>query len=125
MDTNKMTQKVIEAFRNAREIGIDNRNAEIGSDHLIYSMLIQENGLLPRFLQGMNVNIDSLIGEIKNKIDKKPKVSGSGLDESNIYISQDLDTVLRQAKKESEILKDEYISIEHIFLAILDKARRN
>lgn len=123
MDTNKMTQKVIEAFRNAREIGIDNRNAEIGSDHLIYSMLIQENGLLPRFLQGMNVNIDSLIGEIKNKIDKKPKVSGSGLDESNIYISQDLDTVLRQAKKESEILKDEYISIEHIFLAILDKAR--
>ncbi len=121
MDPNKMTQKVIEAVNNAQAVAREYGQQEVGTEHLLYAMLNQEGGLFASFLQGMDIQPSEVRNRLDEIIAKRPKVSGPGAG-GKIYISQELDSVLRQAEEEARLLKDEYVSVEHVLLGVIEKA---
>lgn len=119
MDMNKMTQKSQEAFYEAQNIAVRRGNQEVGAENLALSLLVQEGGLIPRLLDKMGIQVQNLTAAIENELNKKPRVSGAGQESGKIYISQRLSKILVKAEDEANGLKDEYISVEHLFLAIL------
>lgn len=119
MDMNKLTQKSQEAFYEAQNIAVRHGHQEVDAENLALALLRQENGLIPRLFDKMNIPVESLAGAIENELNKKPRVSGAGQETGKIYVSQRLSKILVRAEDEANGLKDEYISVEHLFLAIL------
>ncbi|MDO5114783.1 MAG: ATP-dependent chaperone ClpB [Synergistaceae bacterium] len=119
MDMNRLTQKSQEAFYEAQNIAVRRGHQEVDAENLTLALLTQEHGLIPRLLEKMNIPLHNLIGAIENELNKKPRVSGAGQESGKIYVSQRLSKILVKAEDEARGLKDEYISVEHIFLAIL------
>ena len=119
MDMNKLTQKSQEAFYEAQNISVRHGHQEVDAENLALALLRQENGLIPRLFDKMNIPVESLAGAIENELNKKPRVSGAGQETGKIYVSQRLSKILVRAEDEANGLKDEYISVEHLFLAIL------
>ena len=119
MDMNKLTQKSQEAFYEAQNIAVRHGHQEVDAENLTLALLRQENGLIPRLFDKMNVPVESLAGAVENELNKKPRVSGAGQETGKIYVSQRLSKILVRAEDEANGLKDEYISVEHLFLAIL------
>ena len=117
MDMNKFTQKSIESIKNAERLAIEHGHMEIEPEHLLYALLTQDQGIVPRILSKMGKQVERLITDLQQTIDKKVKVSGPGREAGKIYISRNTDVILTQALKESENFKDLYVSVEHIFLA--------
>ncbi len=125
MDPNKLTQKSMEALQQAETKALRYGQIEIEIEHLLIALLEQSDGLLPRILKNMDVNTDSFSREIEGILEKKPRVSGPGREPGKIYISRNVDTVLMKAENESRNMKDEYISVEHIFLGMLDEIKNS
>ena len=123
MDMNKLTQKSQEAFYDAQNIAIRHGHQEVDADNLTLALLKQENGLIPRLFDKMNIPVDNLIGAVENELNKKPRVSGAGQESGKIYVSQRLSKILVKAEEEANGLKDEYVSVEHLFLAILEETK--
>lgn len=123
MQLDRMTQKVLEAIRLAQRTADEGGHPEVGVDHLLYALLAEEEGLLTRFLKSMDKDAAALKAQVKGLIDKKPQVSGPGRAGGKIYVSQELDRVFAQAEKEAKRLKDDYVSVEHLVLAMIDKAK--
>lgn len=123
MDPEKLTQKSMEALQQAETKALRYGQMEIEVEHLLLALLEQEDGLLPRILKSMDVVPEALQGEVEKLITRIPKVSGPGREPGKIYISRKVDSVLLKAETESRNMKDEYISVEHIFLAILEETR--
>ena len=119
MDMNKLTQKSQEAFYEAQNIAVRHGHQEVDAENLALALLRQENGLIPRLFDKMNIPVESLAGAIENELNKKPRVSGAGQETGKIYVSQRISKILVRAEDEANGLKDEYISVEHLFLAIL------
>ena len=119
MDMNKLTQKSQEAFYEAQNIAVRHGHQEVDAENLALALLRQENGLIPRLFDKMNVPVESLANAVENELSKKPRVSGAGQETGKIYVSQRLSKILVRAEDEADSLKDEYISVEHLFLAIL------
>ncbi len=119
MNAQKFTQNSLGAIQNAQNIAIEYQNPQIEEQHLLYSLLIQEDGLIPQLLMKMNVNVNAFQAELLKEIKKLPHVSGSGRPANNIYVSSDVDKVLVAAEKLAENMKDDYVSVEHIFMCIL------
>ena len=119
MDMNKLTQKSQEAFYDAQNLAVRYGHQEVDAENVALALIKQENGLIPRLLEKMNVPVRNITGAIENELNRKPKVSGAGQESGKIYISQRLSKILVRAEDEANGLKDEYISVEHIFLAIL------
>ena len=119
MDMNKLTKKSQEAFYEAQNIAVRHGHQEVDAENLALALLRQENGLIPRLFDKMNIPVESLAGAIENELNKKPRVSGAGQETGKIYVSQRLSKILVRAEDEANGLKDEYISVEHLFLAIL------
>ncbi len=119
MDMNKLTQKSQEAFYEAQNIAVRHGHQEVGAENLALALLRQENGLIPRLFDKMNVPVESLAGAVENELSKKPRVSGAGQETGKIYVSQRLSKIILRAEDEAKGLKDEYISVEHLFLAML------
>ena len=119
MDMNKLTQKSQEAFYDAQNLAVRYGHQEVDAENVALALIKQENGLIPRLLEKMNVPVRNIAGAIENELNRKPKVSGAGQESGKIYISQRLSKILVRAEDEANGLKDEYISVEHIFLAIL------
>ena len=119
MNAQKFTQNSLGAIQNAQNIAIEYQNPQIEEQHLLYSLLIQEDGLIPQLLMKMNVNVNAFQAEVLKEIKKLPHVSGSGRPANNIYVSSDVDKVLVAAEKLAENMKDDYVSVEHIFMCIL------
>ena len=94
---------------------------QIEQEHLVGALLSQENGLIPQMLKKMGVDPTALQTEIRRKIDAIPAVTGPGREAGKIYVSPDVDAALTEAENEAQRMKDEYVSVEHIFLAILSK----
>src|SRR6056297_2855519 len=120
MNLNKLTQKSMEALQYAESTAVKNGNVEIDLEHLILALLDQQDGLLPKLFNKMDISPDIFKKEIAAIIEKKPKVSGPGKEAGKIYISRTVDTALTKAEDEAKRLKDEYISVEHIFLGIIE-----
>ncbi|RPF47885.1 ATP-dependent Clp protease ATP-binding subunit ClpB [Hydrogenoanaerobacterium saccharovorans] len=121
MNAQKFTQKSLEALQNAQNLAIENQNMQIEQEHLIYALVEQESGLIPQLLKKMNIDAQNFAQSVKAEINKLPGVTGSGRKSGEIYISHEVDTALVAAEKTADKMKDEFVSVEHIFLAVLEK----
>ena len=123
MDIQKFTQKSLEAIQKAQEIAIQNQNPQIEQEHILLALIDDENGLVKELLSKMQVSKE-LKNEIKKIIENKPKIISKTNQNENIYISQELEQALVEAEKIAQKMKDEYISVEHIMLGIINKPSR-
>lgn len=115
MNLQKFTQKSLEAIQNAQSVAVEYGNPQIDQQHLLANLLTQEEGLIPQLLQKMDVNVNGLLQGVEAEIKKLPRVSGG-----QTYVSGGLEKTLVAAEKLAENMKDEYVSVEHIFLAMLN-----
>ena len=120
MNAQKLTQKSIEAVQSAQDIAIEYQNNAIEPEHLMYSLLNQENGLIPQLMTKMNIENQSISNSVLSVISQMPKVSGSGRQSGTVYISNESDRIMVNAEQQAKNMKDEYVSVEHIFLAIIE-----
>ena len=120
MNAQKLTQKSIEAVQFAQDIAIEYQNNAIEPEHLMYSLLNQENGLIPQLMTKMNIENQSISNSVLSVISQMPKVSGSGRQSGTVYISNEADRIMVNAEQQAKNMKDEYVSVEHIFLAIIE-----
>lgn len=121
MDMNKLTQKSQEALAQAQSIAVGYGQTEVDGEHLLLALLRQPDGLIPRLVERMDVPLDSLTASVEREIARRPRVSGPGLDPNRIAISVRLGQVLAAAEERARRLKDEYVSVEHLFLALLEE----
>lgn len=124
MNAQKYTQKSLEAIQNAQSIAVEHANQQIEQPHLLLALLQQEGGLIPQLLQKMGVTVESLEAAVKQEVEKLPKVTGTGREADKYYISRQVDAVFTAAEQLADQMKDEFVSVEHLFLAILDHADR-
>ena len=122
MNTNKLTQKAMEAIQSAQNIAIENNNVQICPEHLLYALVDQENGLIGQLFKKMGKSPDAILSETDTLIRKIPAVSGSGREPDKVYVSPLTDKILAAAEKLAAGMKDEYTSVEHIMLSIFDYA---
>jgi len=120
MNAQKFTQKSLEAIQEAQSIAIEHQNMQIEQEHLLYALVNQEDGLIGQLLTKMNINGNQFKSKLKNIIDRIPRVSGPGRESGKIYVSQDVDRVLADAENQADRMKDEYVSVEHIMLSLLN-----
>ena len=122
MDPNEFTQKSLEAIRDAQTLAAEHQNQQIEQVHLLLAMIQQEGGLLPQLLKKMDISVESLTAAAKAAVEKLPAVSGSGREADQFYISRGVDRLLAEAQKTKTSMRDDYVSVEHLFLAMLDTA---
>lgn len=123
MNTQKLTKKSLEILQSAQTTAVQNNNQQIDQCHILLALLKQEEGLIPQLLQSMNVELKLFTDQAEKIVDGVPKVTGSGArDMNSIYITQDADRALTAAEGEADRMNDEYVSVEHLFMGLLDKA---
>ena len=121
MDIQKFTQKSIETIQKAQNLAIEHENSQIDQEHLLYALLIGENSLIKELLKKMNVS-EEFERTIKKEIDNKPSMHSNARQMNQVYISRDVDEALTTAENTAEKMKDEYVSVEHIMIGLIDKA---
>ncbi|MEO8504552.1 MAG: ATP-dependent chaperone ClpB [Acidobacteriota bacterium] len=119
MDLNKLTQKSQEAVQAAQTLAVRLGHQEVDGDHLLLALLDQPEGLVPRLLEKMDIPADPVRAEVHRELDKRPRVSGGSAETGKVYITQRLQQTLVRAEDEAKRLKDEYVSVEHLLLALL------
>ena len=124
MNIQKFTQKSLETIQNAQTLATENQNAQVEEEHLLYALLDQDNSLIKELLKKIST-IEGFEKELKTYIDKMPKMTGGAIQSDSIYVSQDVNKVLADAETTAKKMKDEYVSVEHIMLAIFDNANSN
>ena len=125
MNTNQYTQKTLEALQAAQQLAVEYQHNALEPEHLLHALASQEQGLIPQLLQKLNVDPGSFAAAVAEKLSALPRVSGSGRDPDKVYISQAADKVLSAAAREAKAMKDEYVSVEHVFLGLLDEPTQN
>ncbi|MDK2822452.1 MAG: ATP-dependent Clp protease ATP-binding subunit ClpB [Clostridia bacterium] len=121
MDLNRLTQKSIEALHQSESKALKYGNPEIDLEHLVITLLEQQEGLIPRLLKKMDIPTESFQNQVERILETKPKISGPGREAGKIYVSSKVNNVLVKAEEEAKRLKDEYISVEHLFLAMIEE----
>ena len=121
MDPNRMTQKTQEALNEAQNLAVRYGHQEVDGEHLLLALLDQPEGLVPRLFNKMDVPVENLRAEVEAGIQNRPSVSGPGMEAGKIYVTQRLNRVLIHADEEAKRLKDEYVSVEHLALALIDE----
>ena len=114
MNINKFTQKSIEAVNQCEKIAYDHGHQEIDQEHFLYSLLTIDDSLIASLLEKMGINKEAFLSQVQELLNKKPKVSGG-----QVYMSNDLNQVLLHGEDEMKAMKDEYVSVEHLFLAMI------
>ena len=121
MDINRLTQKSQEALQSAQTKALRYGHQEVDAEHLLLALLEQPEGLVPRLLSRMDAPTEALKGEVERELSRRPKVSGSGVEAGKIYLTQRLQQILIRAEDEAKRLKDEYVSVEHLLLAMIEE----
>ena len=124
MNAERLTQKSAEAIRSVQQIAQEYGNPQIEQVHLLWALLQDSEGLIPQLLSGMGVTVPSLEAAVKNLLERQPRVSSSGHEAGKIYISAETEKALNRAEKIAGEMKDEYTSVEHLFLGLLETAGR-
>ena len=119
MNIQKFTQKSLEAIQNAQTLATEYQNAQVEQEHLVLALLEQENSLIKELIKKIGAE-EKLEQSLQEEIANKPKISGSATVNNNIYVSQDVNTVLANAENIAKKMKDEYVSVEHMMIAIFD-----
>ncbi len=123
MDLSKMTQKAQEAIRQSQVVAVRYGHQEIDGEHVLFCLLEQEDGLVPRLIERLGVSLPTLKARLEQELSKRPRVSGGGAEAGKVYVTQRFNTLLVKAGDEASTLKDEYISVEHLLLAFVDEGR--
>ena len=121
LSTNKLTQKSIEAVERAQNMAVEYQNMNIDQQHLLYSLLDDDEGLIPQLMKKMEVDENALKSTAEQSVSALSKVTGSGREPDKVYISQELDKAFTAAEQQAGKMGDEYISVEHLFLGLLQK----
>lgn len=119
MNISKFTQKSIEAVQNLERVALEYGNQEVEQEHLLYALLGQEDSLILKLIEKMGIDTQSFINAVDQSLKERPKVSGG-----NPYIGQDLNKALIHAEDEAKAMGDEYVSVEHLFLALIHYASK-
>ena len=125
MNMNQFTQKSLAAIQGAQDIATEHGNQQIEQEHLLLALLSDEQGFIPQLLSAMGMTVPSFTAAVTAQVEKLPKVSGGSREAGQVYIAQDVDKALKSAESTAQSMKDEYISVEHIFLGLLDCANRS
>ncbi len=118
MDYQKFTEKSLSAIAVSEQTAREYGNPEIKQEHLLYALLVQDNGLIPEVLKSVNVNAQAMAADVKKQIEKFAKVRG----QSAAYVSQELSAALDEAERQADSMSDDYVSVEHLTLGIIVKA---
>ena len=120
MNAQKYTKKSLEAVQRAQQLTIEYSQMQITDQHLLYAMLTIDGSLMTGLLEKMNISAQAVEQKLLANIEAMPRVSGPGREADKIYISPEVDVIFNEAEKTAESMKDDFVSIEHIFLAMLD-----
>ena len=123
IDMNKITRKSQEALATAQAVSSEYNHQQVGENHLLYALLNDNEGLIPQLLNRMGINVDVLKRKTENELSKLPRVTGGGVEEGKIYITNELQNVLNKAEERAKKLKDEYVSVEHLFMALTESSK--
>lgn len=122
MNTQKFTKKLMDSVNQAQNIAIRHQHMNIEQAHLLYSLMMQESGLIPQLTLKMGVNNTEVIRQLKQIISVIPKVTGSGRDANTVYITTEVERVLNHAESIAKHMNDDFISVEHVILSFFDAA---
>ena len=120
MNVNKLTQRSLEAVQSAQSIAVSHNNQQVDQEHLAAALLGQEDSLIKSLLERMGADADGFAGAVGAAIAKLPQVTGSGREVDRIYVTQELDKALNKAEETAIHMKDDYVSVEHLFLGIME-----
>ena len=120
MNINKFTQKSLQAIQNCERIAMDYGNQEIAQEHLLYALLTQDDSLIAKLMEKMGLDKNLIINRVEEAIQKRPKVQGG-----QQYVGQDLNNALVHGEDEAKAMGDEYVSVEHLFLAMMKYASKD
>ncbi|MGI6783977.1 MAG: ATP-dependent chaperone ClpB [Aminivibrio sp.] len=123
MDLNKLTKKSQEALSSAQNMAISYGHQETDGEHLLLALLEQPEGLIPRIVSRMGADGAQMAEKVKGELAKKVRISGPGVEPGKIMISRRLSRLLLKASERAELLRDEYVSVEHLFGALLEEGR--
>ncbi len=123
MNIQKFTQKSLEAIQNAQNLAIENQNAQLDQEHILLSLLEQDESLIKELLKKMGIS-NNFETEVRNKIKNKPKMTGGARRADSMYISQDVDIVFSNAEEIAKKMNDEYVSVEHIMISLIDNPNK-
>ena len=121
MNAQKFTQKSLEAIQDAQSLYNEYGNAEMGQEHLLLALLQQDGGLISQLMTKMGIDAAAMQQQVRQSVERLPRVSG-GRDASRMYVTGDLQKTLNQAEQNAEQMKDDFVSVEHLFLALIDTA---
>ena len=121
MNAQKFTQKSLEAIQDAQSLYNEYGNAEMGQEHLLLALLQQDGGLISQLMTKMGIDAAAMQQQVRQSVERLPRVSG-GRDASRMYVTGDLQKTLNQAEQTAEQMKDDFVSVEHLFLALIDTA---
>lgn len=121
MNMNQMTQKTIEVLQNAQRLAVEYSNQAVEQEHVLAALAQQQDGLIPQLLTKLGADPNAFAQATLQKVEALPRVTGSGRDPEKVYISGDLDRAFNAAEEQAKQMKDEYISVEHVFLGILQR----
>jgi len=121
MDMNRLTQKSQEAMQQAQSIALRYGHTEVDGEHLLLALLEQPEGLVPRLLSQFNTDVPALRAAVDSDLSRRPRVTGPGAAPGQVFITQRLSRVLDTAEREAKRLKDEYVSVEHLLLALAEE----
>ncbi|MBP3540941.1 MAG: AAA family ATPase, partial [Clostridia bacterium] len=124
MTNNQFTEKSREALQFAQQLTVEYQNQEMAQEHLAAALLADDKGLIPQLLVKMGKNPGEIRGRLESLIARMPKVTGSGREPDKIYINSDVERAIAAARDRAQQMKDEFISVEHLFLGLLDKPTR-
>ena len=121
MNMNQLTQKTVEALQSAQRLAVEYSNQAVEQEHVLAALAQQQEGLIPQLLTKLGADPNAFAQAALQKVEALPRVTGSGRDPEKVYISGDLDRALNAAEEQAKQMKDEYISVEHVFLGILQR----
>jgi len=120
MNFDQYTQNAQQAVADCQSIAVENGQQQLEGEHLHLALLRQREGLVPRLLAYMGLDVEVLAGEVQREIDRLPKVSGTGGEQ--LYASRRFSQLLTAAERIAQQFKDEYVSVEHLYLALADES---
>ncbi len=121
MDLNKFTEKAREAINDAQNLAVGMQHSDVDVDHVALALIQQEKGIVPRILEHMGINVRALEVAVDGILRKRPKVTGAGVDTSKIMVTQRVAKVLADADAEAKRMKDDYVSVDHMFAMLADQ----
>ena len=125
MNMNQFTQKTVNALQRAQSIAIEYQHMQVEQEHLMLALTEDENELIPQLLAKCGLSVPALVSGLKENLDRVPRVSGSGREPGKVYIAGDVEQAMLEAEKTAGRMKDEYLSVEHVWMGLCAKASAN